>query len=82
MRFYCGGAAESDVREVRVTLERDLNAILDAALGDLGWANAWGVPRATRQDKPWETAPEIEEHRPERGRVTHEGHGTPGRPPH
>jgi len=42
----------------------------------VGWANAWGIPRATRQDKPWETAPENEEHRPERGRVTHEGHGT------
>jgi hypothetical protein len=32
VRFYCGGAAESDVREVRATLERDLNEILDAAL--------------------------------------------------
>ena len=31
VRFYCGGGAESDAREVRVTLERDLNEILDEA---------------------------------------------------
>ena len=71
-RFYCVGNAASDAREVRAQLKRDLNEVLEK-LGDVGWAHAWGVTRATCQETPWESAPEAEEHRPERGRVTHKG---------
>jgi hypothetical protein len=79
-RFYCVGNAASDARKVRAQLKRDLNEVLET-LGDVGWANAWGVTRARCQEKPWESAPEAEEHRPERRRVTHKGGATTLREP-
>ena len=63
-RFYSVANAASDQREVLAQLKRDLNEVLEK-LGDLGWVHAWEVTRATCQGKPWESAPEAEEHRPE-----------------
>ena len=58
---------------VRDRVRAELTALLDEALGDAGWAAAWGVVRADESAEPWERGGEHIEHMCERSWVKMNG---------